>query len=564
MAGKKHPAARTPKPRENTPLLFLLLLLFPLYGGYYNFITLLAGAVLVPLLIHTSLRAGYVLLPRDRTLVPLAGLCLGNLLVLPFAVSWGMAFTGFLRVLVWLLFFLYAATYSQAERQSILDAAAYEGAILSLLAMAVFLYNSFSGVEDANGRMDGPFQYANTWALYLMLCLILLLLREGKRRPLDWAAMACLLSGIYLSGSRGIFLLLLALAAAYGVWYLANIRKPLPLLLAAGGGAALFGLSVVLSGGLTLDRLRAITLSSSSLNGRLLYYLDGLRILLAHPMGVGRGGYLYVQPLWQSGVYTLRYIHNEYLQAALDGGLLAGVCALALPLCLLGKKGLPFRERAVIFAAAAHALIDFDAQFTGVVLLVLLCGAGGETRTLPLPSRRAAVLAGGGVLTLALSFFSLVYALDFFGRPELACTLFPADLSLMENGMQRCSSAAQAEPMADRVLASTDLSMVALDCKFALYLHRGDGPSMAQTKLQYLRLSPYRAQVHEDFAVLMTQLCAQCSPEELPIYQDLAREGAEILEEVKQRTSPLAWRISDKPEPERSQTAIAQLRSLLQ
>ena len=50
-----------------------------------------------------------------------------------------------------------------------------------------------------------------------------------------------------------------------------------------------------------MDRLRAITLTSSSFNGRLLYDLDGLQMLLRHPLGVGRGGYLYIQPLEQTG-----------------------------------------------------------------------------------------------------------------------------------------------------------------------------------------------------------------------------------------------------------------------
>ena len=155
-----------------------------------------------------------------------------------------------------------------------------------------------------------------------MICLILLLLKD-RRRSIDWAAMAVLVCGIYLSGSRGIFLLFLFMALGWGGWSALREKKILPVALGALGVIAIGALAVVFSGGLVLDRLRAITLTSSSLNGRLLYDLDGLQMLLRHPLGVGRGGYLYIQPLEQTGVYTLRSIHNEYLQAALDGGVSA-------------------------------------------------------------------------------------------------------------------------------------------------------------------------------------------------------------------------------------------------
>lgn len=559
MAVKKQKpkAAEKVRTRQNTPLLFLLLILIPLYGGYYNFSTLLAGAVLVPLLLYELHRTGRLCVPTGGVAVALGGVCLGNLLAVPFSVSAGMAFTGFLRSAVWVLFFLYAATYAQQERREILDVVAWEGAILSLLTTVVFLYNGFCGVEDANGRIDGLFEYANTWALYLLVCLILLAL-GSKHGPLEWGAMAVLLTGIFLSGSRGIFLLLFGLAGAYALWYLVRKRRVLPLLLVVGGAAALFELSVVLSGGLTWDRLRAITLTSSSLNGRLLYYMDGLRMIWDNPMGVGRGGFLYIQPLYQTGVYTLRYIHNEYFQAALDGGLLAGVCTVLLPVALLVQKHLSLRERAVILCIAAHALIDFDFQFTAVVLLMLLCGSGGRVREIALPKRAGAV--AGGVLTAALCYFSLAYFMDFCGQAVTAHTMFPADLSLAENRLQSCAGVEEGEPVADRILASTDLSMLAWDCKFAASAQRLDGPEMARTRYQYLRLNGYRGEVYEEFTQLLENLSARGSQEELKLYSDLANKAKTQLEEVRDKTSPLAYRIADKPDLEFADAVIARLK----
>lgn len=546
MAKKKQPAAPGEKPRQNTPLLFLLLILLPLYGGYYLFSSLAAGAVLSLLLLHAVWRDGALRLPTGPEAWCLYALWACTLLAVPFAVSPGMAFAGFLRLTVWALFFLYAATYTPRERREILDAVAYEGALLSLITIVGFLYDGFAGIEDANGRIDGFFQYANTWSLFLLVCLILLAMKEERRR-LDWPAMALLLCGVYLSGSRGVFLLLLPLALAWAVHRLIRGRDVKTVAIAAGVLLLTGGAAVLLSGGLVLDRLRAITLSSSSLNGRLLYYIDGLRMLLRHPLGLGRGGYLYLQPLEQTGVYTLRYIHNEYLQAALDGGIPAGLCMAGLCGCLFFRKGAAPRERAVVFAIAAHSLIDFDLQFTAVAFLLLLCGSGGRCREIPLGRRRVSA-ALSGVCALVFGYFALTYYLDFSGRTAAAYALYPADLSLAENRLQSFPDVASAEPVADAILASTDLSLLAWDCKVAACVQRGDVPGMVESKYQYLRLSRYRGEVYQEFTDLLENACVQGSETELVRYQTLARAVIAQLEEVNQTTSPLAYRIVDKPE----------------
>lgn len=546
MAKKTKSAHSAEKPRQNTPLVFLLLALIPLFGGYYLFSVFLTGAALTLLLLHTVWRTGALRLPVGPEAWCLYLLAGCTLLTVPFAVSAGMALVGALRLVVWVLFFLYASTYSPRERADILDVAAYEGAILSLITTAAFLYDAAAGIDDPNGRIDGMFQYANTWSLYLLICLIVLIMRE-KRRALDWPAMAVLLCGIYLSGSRGVFLLLLPLALTWGVDQLARRKDAKTVVIAAAAAAAIGALATALSGGLVLDRLRAITLTSSSLNGRLLYCIDGLNMLLRHPLGVGYGGYLYLQPLEQTGVYILRFIHNEYLQAALDGGIPAGLCMAGLCAAMLLRKGVPARERAVVFAVAAHALIDFDLQFSAVAFLLLLCGAGGRYTEI-VPGRRRVSGALCAACVLVLGFFSIVYALDFFERPAAAYVLFPADLSLAEKRLQSFPDVESAEPVADAIIASTDLSMLAWDCKLAAAARRADVSAMAEYKYQYLRLNRYRGEVYEDFAALLENACVQGSDPELVRYKILAQTVITQLEEVNRTTSFLAYRIADKPE----------------
>ena len=63
MAKKARRVPPKERPRQNTPLLFLLLIMVPLFGGYYHFSVFLSGAALVLLLLHGVWRAGAL---RDR------------------------------------------------------------------------------------------------------------------------------------------------------------------------------------------------------------------------------------------------------------------------------------------------------------------------------------------------------------------------------------------------------------------------------------------------------------------------------------------------------------------
>ena len=79
-----------------------------------------------------------------------------------------------------------------------------------------------------------------------------------------------------------------------------------------------------------IGRFLTSSLNSSTLLGRLLYWQDGIKILMDYPMGCGWRGYSFLQGLYQTGVYEVRYIHNDYLQLMLDGGILPGLLFLIL------------------------------------------------------------------------------------------------------------------------------------------------------------------------------------------------------------------------------------------
>lgn len=528
---------------KNTPLLFLFMLMVPLYGGYYTFSVFGAGAALCVMIAADYAKNKRLTIHLDLETKLFAGFCVCAFVSLLFSVSAGMALSGALRSMVFLLFYCVASNYTDEERSTILDSAAYESAILSLLSTVSFFYNECSGLKDANGRVDGPFQYANSWAIFLLASMTLLLLRE-KRNRWDYVAIGSLLVGIFLSGSRAVWLLLFLLWGWYIFRCARNSWKTGVVSIAA-ITVALMGANM-LSGGLIWRRLTTIGLSSSSLNGRLLYLIDGIAMLGRHPFGLGYGGYYYQQCLEQTGVYTLRSVHNEYLQSALDTGIVGGLLFAGLVVAFLLKKRFSERERVVLVLFALHAIVDFDFHFASVFFLFLLCGAGGQKEDIAIVPRSAntTILA----CALVFSFFSIVYYLDFAGRSDLAYQLWREDIEIAENRLQSADSVDEGETYAEEIVRKTDLSMLAWDCKYQAARKSGDTEEMLHSKYRYLCLNRYRGEVYQDMAELLQAFCEQGSDQERSECSTMAGEVMALMKEVQQTTNPLAYRIADKPD----------------
>ena len=82
--------------------------------------------------------------------------------------------------------------------------------------------------------------------------------------------------------------------------------------------------------GLDVQRLLRLTLNSSTLNGRILYWYDAVKMIVKNPLGLGYMGYFFMQPQFQTGNYVTKYVHNDILQLVLDAGIVVAVLFVCL------------------------------------------------------------------------------------------------------------------------------------------------------------------------------------------------------------------------------------------
>lgn len=536
--------------RDVRLLLAFLCLSTLLIGLYHEALACLASLFLLWFLWKRVRKDGGLQLPGVLPLVTAVVISLLYGISALWAVDRGMALVGFAKFLCLPLFALVLFQISPEQRSMLLHAVPLLGAGSTLFSGSLALLPAASGYVLVNGRLAGTFQYPNTFALFLLIGVILLV--TVPCRPRHWLpCLTVLLAGIAFAGSRTVFVLLaltlvllLVLVKDRQVRYVLLVSSVLLLVMTLG--------YALLTGNVgTIARYLTISVDSSSLQGRLLYWQDALPVILKHPFGLGYLGYSTTLGSFQTGVYSLVHVHNEVLQLLLDIGWLP--CALFLYTLFRGlcSNGKSLGCKLSITVLFLHSLMDFDLQYPIIWFVLLLClldgMSSGKVRTV-----RKGVAPLCALLTCICLYFCAVSGLYYTGHDDLCAKLCPAHTQANLHLLQRAQTAEEMECYADRILTHNPTSALALSAKARAAYARGNFEQMILYKEQVLAAARYSKEEYLDYFQMLSvgyQLYLQngdiasaevCRQKLLTIPDRMA----EVLKE----TSPRAWRITDKPD----------------
>ena len=202
----------------------LLGLLSFLLGGFFEWTSCLVSLLLLYLLVRKlqlskTLRLSFSLAGAAAAVIPTS-----YLLTVLWAQDRDMAFPGFCKFLPISLFALLLLQEDDGIRDRALDGVPWSGATMTVLCLPLSHLPLMDGHLLVAGRQAGLFEYPNTYALFLLLGLIVLATGE-RYRWIHLALAAVLLVGIFLSGSRTVFLLLILSSAAVALFHHARVVR---------------------------------------------------------------------------------------------------------------------------------------------------------------------------------------------------------------------------------------------------------------------------------------------------------------------------------------------------
>ena len=543
------------KKAENIDILLIKIFFFLspfLFGLYYEFSAYFGQIFILAISLIKLLKTKKCKIILNFSSISLAVISAGYLFTCIYAVDKGMAILGFLKFTIPLTFGLLLMQYSKEERIEMLKPIPVSGAIMVIVSV-IFKYIPF--LPDVfylpNGRMMGFLQYANTFALFLLIGIIVV----GYSQEKKWKIIIyniILLFGILVSGCRTIQVLAL-LNYVIMIFKQKELRIYfIALILIAITGTITY---VLITGNFnTIGRYLTISTASRSLQERLLYYKDAIPLILNHPFGLGYMGYSYIQPQIQTGIYQAAYVHNDFLQMALDLGIIpTAVFVIAIVKNLISKeKSLVFKL--ILITIALHLLIDFDLQFIIIFLILVMTLNLWDGKEYEFEPNKMAIISTKSILIGVYLYFGIVTVFNYFDKNEIASKMYPiyteANISIANNYMQDEDIISANKIASNMQNTNKDLGMI-YNIRAYYYLKNQNWRLMEQNKKRYIEINKYDMKEYEDYVLMLSQAIEYYAQndemEKAMEYIKKVVEVPSIIEHVKSSTSSISYNLKDIP-----------------
>lgn len=535
-------------------------------GGYFVYVSALLGILLLAVTLYRIVWKKEITMAADWNLAAFAVLTFSYLIVSMWAVDTGVAVMGFIKFLPLLLFYIYVSGESEEARERMIQFLPAMGTVMTVLAFAAMQLGLLDRVVSVAGRLAGFFQYPNTYAVFMLICFIIVVYRFDITHPdwMDLLHMGIALFGIYMSGSRTVFILT-ALAMFWLGVSQKKVRKPLLIITAA--GAVLIGIAALIGGGDAIERITSISLGASTFIGRILYAVDALPVILQHPFGLGYYGYYFIQQSIQSGVYSVVNVHNELLQFLLDVGVIPTALMCAALVRTVISKRTSARNRMALVLLLLHSLFDYDFQFLVIGFVLILLLDIREAKRYKAPVLTRSVLAAAGI---GSAVFGIVCGASEFlytqGKYEASLHIYGGNTLSEIRLLTEVETAEEMRQIAEDIISKNEYVSLAYSARARANLSEGKVRPFMEDKRNAIRLAPYQMEEYVDYLEVL-YYCENLylengNIEDARICAAQAAEVPEMVEAVREKTHPLAWKIKDRPDLELDADALQMVQEM--
>lgn len=521
-------------------------------GGFNEYISCAASVLIAALLIVRVIRSKQFSLRLNLSALAVGAILLGYLITCAYAIDKGAALEGFLS-------FMPAALYTlllmQGKRDPAQTAESLEYLALGLGAVSfvLWLIPATAKYFSVAGRLAGFFQYPNSFALFLTVGLLCALSRE-KIRIWDAVIAAALGVLIFLTGSRAV-MLIAAAAVAVTLFF----RKGKKIKIIVGASVAVLAAAVLIAAPLLgstepFSRVFSFSFGESTLVGRILYWRDAMPLLLRYPFGMGYLGYSFIQESVQTGIYSVRFVHNDILQLALDAGWVPCLLFIAAVVRAIFRKGKPFGYRVIIAVILAHSLFDFDLQFTAVLMTLLLFMDADAGKEVVFVKARAVAVAAAAFFGIFSAYFAVALGTSYFGGYEVSEAMYGSNTENKLALLRSKTTIREQKQVADDILKQNKYVSLTYDANARYYYADGDFEQVIKYKRKAIEAAPLSYDVYVDYCEMLIQ--------GIPLYlQTGDRDSAQIcisellnaadtVEHLDDKLSDLGRMIDDQPKTE--------------
>ena len=542
---------------------WILLLSLVLSGGFNDYVGCVLSAIISVLLIVKIAQNRNLVVNINITSLSIAVITLLYLISCFYAIDSGMAFVGFLKFLPVLLYML-LLMQDKGIKEHLIALLPYVALALGVLSLVLVFIPATRDYFTVSDRLAGFFQYPNTFALFLLVGELTALSKE-KLKPIDIISALLLIILLLFTGSRAVFIL--AVFSNVLIIFFRKGRKNKIILctvLAALVLAVLLLLPLLKSNEI-FSRYFTISFGESTFVGRLLYYADAFPVILKHPFGLGYMGYYYIQQSIQTGVYSVMFIHNDFLQLLLDVGWIPCLLFVVGIIKSFFRKGNSAGKRIILLTVFLHCLFDFDLQFISMFFILLLFLNYNDGKQLEL--KKGAVFVFSFVITGLLSlYFAVALGLAHFGFNQAADSMFPGNTQNKVDLLIAEDDIVTQNEIADRIISQNEYVQIAYSAKARYAFSQGDFESLISYKNKIFQIAPFSYDEYEDYCYMLIQgiqLYKQAGDEySTEVCEQQLLKTADRLDRLDDKLSNLGRKIVDQPKTDLPDDIVKYINSL--
>ena len=556
-------------------LTIIIILTAFLFGGFYDFVACSLAVILLINLLIKYIKNKKIKVEINLIFILICILNLASIITCFYAIDKSIAIFGIFRNLTLLIFYLNICQYEVKDQEQALLAISFTGVAMFLLSIAMYFVEPLRNFVFSEGnRLTGFFQYANTFALFLLLGFIELAFSEKINIKFKIICLMLLFIGILLTGSRITFFL--AIINIFILMFTMPNKKYRKYCFL--GFTAILILATIIAFATdnfqNIGRFLTTNIISSSLLGRLVYFKDAVKLIVANPFGLGYMGYSYCYPEVQTAMYSVKFVHNDILQIALDYGILVALVFLISILrriLIYFKTYLKNRKESskvkennrnlisflVVFTIFTHCLFEFDFEFISIAfILLLIISINHDTKKSKyIEIKKSFVQIIFILVILVLNiYFGIASFANYLGNYNLALNFLPnyteAKLKSLENNMEN-NNFNNANELADEILEYNEYSVEAYLTKVSYFLEKEEYTKVLENLNKAILLDKYNIEEYNNYVLVLSQIINKKiineEYEDVDFYIKEVLKVEQMLDNLENATSKLSKYFIDKP-----------------
>ena len=552
-----------------------------LIGTFYDFSVFLVTLIFSGILLGIFIKNKKLKIEINNMFLLSMVLFIFSFLGIFWAIDKNDAIIGTLRMLSLVIFSILLMQCTKEEKEKILNVIPYSGLVMLILSIIIgFIPALRNIVYSESNRITGMFQYSNVFALYLLIGFIIITNKKKKEEKVKeakeesvkieknkqkllkkYSPIICgiiLLIGILMTGSRTTFIITTIYIIylcfrkenryrkIYGITYAVILL--------------LLGIYVLITKNIeTIGRIFTISMDSSTLLGRILYWKDGLNLLLENIFGYGYMGYSYKVYEIQTGMYYTKFVHNDYLQIALDIGIIPLVIFIIFLVKSLFSKNNSKLNKIILIAIIIHMFLEFDLQFMIIFYILLMCLEEKTYKKIEIEKSITSYLVIG-IIILVYGYYGIACFMNYIKQDEIAINMLGDFTEAKVNVMNSTENLNTANRLADEVLEKNIYAYQAYGIKAIYYLQNNEFEKMIEMKKKEISLDKYNPQVYEDYVFCLSQVlekyAKEQNDEEIIKYSKYVFEVENMIQDVKNKTDKITEKLQDSSKIELSEETL--------